>query len=91
MLLRYAGTSNLTGRGHHNKMTATADITRTETSRPNSDYPLLTVNEVAALLNVSERTVENEIAEGKLVPLRIRGTRRFRQQQVDDYLRACTA
>lgn len=65
-------------------MVATENIIKpAETGHSTS---LLTVKEVAKLLNVSVRTVENEIADGSLVPLRIRGTRRFRQQAIQDYL-----
>ena len=49
--------------------------------------PLLTVEDVAAHLAVSKRTVETLISEGELVPLRIRGTRRFTREAVDAFLR----
>ena len=50
---------------------------------------LLTLEDVAEILAVSPRTVETLVAEGSLVPLRIRGTRRFTRQAVDGYLRTC--
>lgn len=49
--------------------------------------PLLTVGDVAAYLNVSKRTVETLISEGELVPLRIRGVRRFTRNAIDAYVR----
>jgi excisionase family DNA binding protein len=51
--------------------------------------PLLTVEQVAERLNVSVRTVESLIADGELVPLRIRGARRFTDQTIDAFLRSC--
>lgn len=48
---------------------------------------LLTIDDVARLLNVSRRTVENLVADGELVPLRIRGARRFTPEMVDVFLR----
>lgn len=48
---------------------------------------LLTVEGVAGRLNVSKRTVEALVAEGALVPVRVRSARRFTQEAVDVYLR----
>ncbi len=47
---------------------------------------LLTKSEVAALLNVSERTVDRMISAGKIRTVRAGDRVRFRQQDVDDYL-----
>lgn len=60
--------------------------------RPVSDYPepLMTVRDVATYLNVSVRTVEALIAEGELVPLRIRSVRRFTREAVQAYVRNAT-
>ena len=49
---------------------------------------LLTVREVADVLGVTTRTVEREIREGKLIPCRIRGARRFRVEDIEAYLAA---
>ena len=51
---------------------------------------LLTVKDVAALLNVSVRTVEQLVAERQLVPVWVRRARRFLPSQVDAYVRANT-
>jgi excisionase family DNA binding protein len=50
--------------------------------------PLMTAEEVAEYLAVSIRTLETLIAEGELVPLRIRGARRFTREAIDSYLRS---
>ena len=50
--------------------------------------PLLTLKQVAMRLGVSVRTVETLVAEGKLVPLRVRPKlRRFDPAAVEAYLR----
>lgn len=46
-----------------------------------------TIEEFAADLNVSVRTIEREIAEGKIVPILIRGRRRFDPRLRSAYLR----
>src|SRR5690606_7322678 len=51
---------------------------------------LLSLKDVADLLNVSERTVESIVANGDLRPVRIRGVRRFDPRAVRDYVRAST-
>jgi excisionase family DNA binding protein len=43
--------------------------------------------EAAAYLNVSPRTVDRERAEGKLVPVRVRGRVLFPREQLDRYVR----
>lgn len=55
-----------------------------KTDRPE---PLLTIDDVADYLRVSKRTVETLIAEGELVPLRIRTRRMFTREAIDAYLR----
>ena len=51
--------------------------------------PLLDVSEVAGYLNVSTRTVERIVAEGRLVPLWVRGQRRFTHEGGQAFLRSC--
>jgi len=51
--------------------------------------PLMSVDDVARTLNVSARTVENIILQGKLRPLWIKGQRRFHPDAVMAYLRTC--
>ena len=51
--------------------------------------PLLDVSGVAEYLNVSTRTIERIVAEGRLVPLWVRGQRRFTQEGVQAFLRSC--
>ena len=51
--------------------------------------PLMSVDDVARTLNVSARTVENIILQGKLRPLWIKGQRRFHPDAVDAYVRTC--
>ena len=51
--------------------------------------PLLDVADVAKTLNVSPRTVEKLIGQGKLRPLWIKGQRRFHPDAVMDYLQTC--
>ena len=51
---------------------------------------LLRIAEVASLLDVSQRTVETLIAEGRLRPVRIRpGLRRVSVAQLDEFIREC--
>lgn len=54
---------------------------------PSRPEPLLSVNDVVEYLGVSRRTVETIIAEGDLVPIRVRTARRFTRDSVDSYLR----
>ncbi len=49
--------------------------------------PLLDVQGVADRLNVGVRTVETLIADGELVPVRVRSARRFTPESVDAYIR----
>ena len=59
---------------------------------PSAPPPLLTSTEVADWLNVSERTVDNLVALGELIPVRVtpsgRG-RRFERQGVEAFIRRC--
>lgn len=52
------------------------------------DGQLLDIEDVARILKVSVRTVETLVAEGKLIPLRIRSMRRFTREGIDAYLRS---
>ncbi len=54
-----------------------------------TDVPskLWKIGDVATRLNVSTRTVENIIDNGKLTPIWIRGQRRFDPEAVEAYLR----
>ena len=48
---------------------------------------LLTIKEVAAYLNVSVRTLERELSAGTFPqPVRIGRLRRWRQEDIDQYL-----
>jgi len=47
---------------------------------------LLTISLAATQLSTSRRTVEREIADGKLAVIRIRGIRRVAQSDLDDYI-----
>lgn len=49
--------------------------------------PLWTIKDVATRLNVSKRTVETIIDEGKITPTWVRGQRRFEPEVVEAYLR----
>ena len=49
---------------------------------------LLSLEQVAGMLSVCPRTVEALVASGDLVPLRIRGVRRFTVESVEAYVRA---
>ena len=51
--------------------------------------PLMSVVEVAKTLNVSARTIENLIGQGKLRPLWVKGQRGFHPDAVMAYLRTC--
>jgi len=51
---------------------------------------LLTVREVSEQLAVSVRTVETLIESGELLPIWIRGTRRFDPRTVDAFVRSCS-
>lgn len=51
--------------------------------------PLWKIRDVAQYLNVSKRTVENILADGELVPIRIRSARRFQPEAVKAYARRC--
>ena len=48
--------------------------------------PLLTIADAATQLATSRRTVEREIADGKLAVILVRGSRRVAQSDLDDYI-----
>ncbi len=48
---------------------------------------LLSIDEVADILGVSKRTVEDIVASGRLKPIWVKGQRRFHPDTVDAYLR----
>ncbi len=50
-------------------------------------HRLLTIEEVARRLSVSKTTVEREVDDGRLSPVRVRGQRRFDPRAVDAYVR----
>lgn len=50
---------------------------------------LLTFAQAAAWLAVSARTLESIVADGDLVPLVVRGQRRFTRDQLNAYLHRC--
>jgi len=52
--------------------------------------PLLDVDDVAAKLRVSRRTVENLIKDGQLRPILIGAQRRFDDRTIDAFLRNCS-
>ena len=49
--------------------------------------PLWSKSQVADFLNVSERTVENEVAAGKLTQIKVRGQCRYEEEHVMKYVR----
>lgn len=62
--------------------------TVTEGLAVNGVRPLLTIKDVAAWLRISVRSVEQLVAMGYLVPIRVKGRiRRFSPSQVEAYLR----
>lgn len=51
---------------------------------------LLPIADVAEMLSISVRTVENLIAEGRIRPVRVRrGCRRFETGQIEAFIREC--
>jgi len=51
--------------------------------------PLWSIEDVAARLSMSRRTIEKMVAEGDLTPIWIRGQRRFDPKTIDAYIRRC--
>jgi excisionase family DNA binding protein len=49
---------------------------------------MMTIPEVANRLSMSERSVYNLIAEGKLRPIKVRRSTRFERAAIEDYVRA---
>lgn len=75
----------LPGRRHQR-----TDMTPHPNERPCAQRPLLTAHEVTAWLNVSLRTLDQIVAKGDLVTIRVRDrVRRFDPVQVEAYLRRC--
>lgn len=62
-------------------------ISRTVEKKTSVPSKLWTIGDVATRLNVSNRTVENIIDDGKLTPIWIRGQRRFEPEAIEAYLR----
>jgi len=62
-------------------------ISRIVENKTNVPAKLWTIGDVATRLNVSNRTVESIIDDGKLTPIWIRGQRRFEPEAVEAYLR----
>ena len=64
-----------------------------EPSRPETPKPgrLLTLDEVAGVLNVSRRTVNTVVAEGDLAVVHVRTQPRVTPEALDAYLRCATA
>lgn len=54
---------------------------------PSIDHPLYDIKAVARKLAISVRTVETLVAEGRIVPVAVRGQRRFTPESVDAYIR----
>jgi excisionase family DNA binding protein len=75
---------NLSEQGIGNLETLIERIVEDMTEAPS---PLWTIGDVATRLNVSKRTVENIIDDGKLTPIRVRGQRRFEPEAIEAYLR----
>ena len=49
--------------------------------------PLLTHDEAAEALRVSPRTLDTVVAEGEIVPVRVRRRRLYTRAAIDDYIR----
>lgn len=56
-----------------------------EAEGPDKGCALWSVDEVASYLDVSKRTVEALIADGKLEPIRVRSLRRFEPSEIRAY------
>ena len=69
----------------------TLSILTGQLEAPARPTPLMTVEDVAAYLNVSKRSVEQLVAEGDLNPIYVRSVRRFSKSGVDAYLRRCVS
>lgn len=70
----------------HKSAVTNMETRKNQTAAQIANLALLTVKDVAEILNVSVRTVEYEIAEGRLIPFYIRGARRFSIDYIYDYL-----
>lgn len=73
-------------------LTRVAEIIREENAKLLSEHrqmqPLMSLTEVAEVLGVSKRTVEDIISSGNLEPIWVRGQRRFHPQSVAAYMRS---
>ena len=54
--------------------------------RNHNQVPRLTIDEVADLLGVSRRTVNRMLKDKELKSVLVRGSRRFREADIYDYL-----
>jgi len=54
------------------------------------DAELLSVEEAAARLNVSERTVRSFVSDGTIPSAKIRRRRLIPREAVDEFIRSCT-
>ena len=59
-------------------------------SEKNDEFTILTVQEVAEYLRMSEAKVYRLVKEGRLPVVRIGKTWRFRKDLLDDWLSQCT-
>ena len=66
------------------------EVTLNEAAKNPQVRPLLSVGDVATLLSVSTRTVENMISEGEIRPLMIGRQRRFDPDTITAYIRSKT-
>ncbi len=55
----------------------------------NESYNLLSKKEVCALLRISKNTLERIVQDGDLPVYKVRGSCKFKQQDVDAYLEGC--
>lgn len=53
----------------------------------NEIEPLMTVDEAAAYLRVSPKTIRNRVSSGTIPSLKAGGGRRFRQSELDAWIR----
>jgi excisionase family DNA binding protein len=58
-----------------------------ETTSADPEQPFFTIKQLAAYLNVSERTVRDMLARHRIASYRVEGQRRIAVEDVDAYLR----
>ena len=63
-------------------------MSQTIGSKPMSDTTLFTTFSLAEYLHVSARTVQREVARGRLPFVMVGGRRRYRKTDVEAYLRS---